>query len=292
MRAKSISQLYPELVAVDNLEMLLEFEFDALVVAVSVESSVGVLEKCLKRGVPVLVEKPVSLDPSILQHFSHLYSDKVRVGYNRRFYSSVERFKEEIVKESGSVQVVISELPNSSSSSSKERVNALLTNSVHVLDLLRYLFGEITLINVQKTFNANSIQSISAQIFGKTQYMGDLRVLFGVPEVYSIVYWNQGCSVELKPLEVLNKSTSLKITMPNEASPVKKYDKIMEVWNVDSKDTAAKPGFLSQYRDFFQFTLGDNGTSKLATLRDAQLAIELAMSLIRDSETNLNLSDL
>ena len=80
--------------------------------------------------------------------------------------------------------------------------------------------------------------------------------------------------------------------MPNEASPVKKYEKIIEDWHVNSKDTAAKPGFLSQYRDFFQFVLGDNGTSKLATLKDAQIAIELAMSLVKDSEINLILNDL
>lgn len=283
-KANDLSQLYPGLEAVQNLDVLFQHDVDALVVAVTPENSLGVLEECLRIDKPILVEKPVSTSLESLRQFSKINSDKVRVGYNRRFYSAVNKFKKEIFKESGVVQVVIPELSTTPHADSIERINAILTNSVHTFDLLSYLFGDIKLENIKRVFNEGLIMSISAQIKGSSGVVGNLSLLFGVPENHSIQFWKSGCSIELKPLEKFNMAKSLKVQLPDATEPVKRYIKVFEDWKADISDSLAKPGFLAQYEDFHRFISGDFTASKLATLQDSLRALEIAHLLIWGSD--------
>ena len=52
-------------------------------------STFEILVKCLKTGLPILVEKPVSINPIELLSVSE-DAKNICVGYNRRFYSTVE----------------------------------------------------------------------------------------------------------------------------------------------------------------------------------------------------------
>jgi predicted dehydrogenase len=278
-RASSVAKDNPGLTAVSNLSELLKFELDAILIAVSTGDAAEVLEKCLARNIPILIEKPVTSDPKVLRHLIDLSQLKVRVAYNRRFYSSVTRLKEELVNQSGLVQIVIPELSITSNSSLEERNNAVLQNSVHVFDLLGYLFGEITVLQTLKTKSENDIQYISAQMILGSDFIGSMHLIFETSENYSVKCWTHGKNLELTPLENFSKSIKMKLVQPSVLSPVKSYEKVFENWTISEDDKNAKPGFIGQYLEFKSFV--QRGSSEnLATLDDALKALNIGIALV------------
>ena len=278
-RAIGIAKANYGLSAVSNLNALLQFELDAILIAVSTEAAAGVLEKCLESNLPILIEKPITTNAKILKRLNDLGSRQVRVGYNRRFYSSISRLKEELVHQNGLVQVVIPELSIASKTSLEERISAVLENSVHILDLLGFVFGEVSIVQKLIIKNHDNVDCITAQIKLGQHFVGSINLIFETSENSSIKCWVQGKSLELMPIENFNKSTKMKLVMPSNSSPVKRYEKVLENWNIGQDDTKAKPGFLGQYDAFKNFIAGAP-SNNLATLQDALKALNLGIELV------------
>ena len=102
------------------------------------------IKEILSIEKPVLIEKPIALSSSELCGIT--YDSNKRVGFNRRFYKSVQTLKERIYPGGlRSVTVTISE----DISSKKDRLGGqiedyiLQFSSIHTLDLMFYLFKDI-----------------------------------------------------------------------------------------------------------------------------------------------------
>ena len=67
-------------------------EYDAFLIAVSVEPTLEILKKCIKTKKPILVEKPISTDVNKLESLDNNINN-VRVAYNRRFYRTIQYAK-------------------------------------------------------------------------------------------------------------------------------------------------------------------------------------------------------
>jgi predicted dehydrogenase len=281
IRATKLAETNHGLLAVASLSELLQLELDAILIAVSTEDAVGVLEKCIESNLPILIEKPISSDPEILKRLNGLASKQVRVGYNRRFYSSVSKLKEELIDQTGLVQVIIPELSIAKNSNAVERISAVLENSVHILDLLGYLFGEVNIVQKNVIKSRDNFDCINAQVKLGDHFIGSVNIVFEASENSSIKCWIQGKSLELMPIENFKKSTKMKLVLPSATFPVKRYEKVFDAWEISHDDKIAKPGFLGQYNDFKTFISGAP-SDKLATLQDALNVVKLACSLLDD----------
>lgn len=281
IRARKIAEGNYGLFAASNLSELLQFELDAILIAVSTDEAAGVLERCLEQNLPLLIEKPITSDPEVLKRLNESSSGQVRVAYNRRFYSSISRLKEEILDQSGLVQVVISELSMASETRLAERVRAVLENSVHILDVLGFVFGPLSLVQKLSIRTFEKIEFITARIKLGQDFIGNIDLLFETSENSSIKCWASGKSLELIPIENFKKSTKMNLVLPSKSLPVKSYEKLFENWKIAEDDTKAKPGFLGQYNEFRNFVLGAP-SGKLATLQDALVALNFGLALVDD----------
>lgn len=281
VRATKIAHENKGLTLASGLDELLQSELDAILIAVSTQDAVEVLEKCLEADLPILIEKPVATDPRDLAKLSVISTNNVRVGYNRRFYSSVQKFKEELSTASGLVNVVVPELSLALGTSSNERRNAVLENSVHVFDLLGYLFGEIRIIQTLKTRDTGDAQFITAQLDLGEQFVGSLNLVFETSENYLLKCWTTGNCFEISPLEVFRKSEKMRLIPASDSVPIKRYERVIHNWTMSDDDVNAKPGFIGQYREFASL-VNKGPADNLATIQDSIRALNLGITLVND----------
>lgn len=280
VRAKHLSLQYPELIFARNVKELLEYDLDALVIALPAEIELMVIEKCIEKKIPTLIEKPVSVDPNVLRHLVNLNLNKVRVAYNRRFYSSVRSFKSGIANEPGLVHVTIPELSINKNSETKVKRRAVLENSVHIFDLLRFTFGKITLANVRPVLVGRIPVAINAELSFTQGSVGNLNILFNNPENVSIRYWGKSQNLELCPIEIYRSCSMMDLKEPTMQYPVKQYVKKIDNWRLSNEDQILKPGFFEQYSDFYKLVTEDNFQSDLANLDDALSSLEIGIQLV------------
>jgi predicted dehydrogenase len=128
------------------------------IVAISEEQLGSATIKLLNNGVKkILVEKPGGLDFTDVKKVARVAKNKkakVYVGYNRRFYASVEKAREIIKKDGGVLsfyfdftEAVHKIVPLVRAPGVKE--NWFLQNSTHVLDMAFFIAGWPKRINAQ-----------------------------------------------------------------------------------------------------------------------------------------------
>lgn len=263
-----------------NLEKLLERDLDGIVIATSISETSHVLEEVIKREVPILVEKPVTTNLNEMRRLSSI-GNQVRVGYNRRYYSSVQDARSILQQTPGGVfDVFIPELSLASGSKKEDFDLSVLENGIHMVDLTRYLFGEILNANTVFSSFTDGLQAVCLSVVTETGLRGTIRCFGGVPENYSINYWNASTSVELKPIEFLNLNHGMELEEANSKFPFKRYRKNTYEWNLHDADIETKPGFALQYQEFKNFILGIPEGIPLPTLSDAYKSLYWAKRII------------
>jgi predicted dehydrogenase len=255
---------------------------DAVVIAVNPVHSLDILIECLGLGLPTLIEKPVSTSSSAFAKLRKMDTSRVIVGYNRRHYSSVERFKEELENySSGLIQIQIPELSWNKDPSSPQRCAALLENSVHIFDLANYLFGTIRLRDVSKNYGEKNPGFSVASFETDSGFIGSVSIGFGVPDNTYIKFWTDGVSFELKPIEHFNKVEELRREVSKNFQNITRYLPIpLNNWSQSHSDLIAKPGFLRQYEEFHSLVAHNVKPTRSATISDAKLALEVAEKFI------------
>ena len=193
----------------------------------------------------------------------------------------MQKFKEELSKVSGLINIVIPELSLASGTTSNEKKNAVLENSVHVFDLLGYLFGDIKIIRTLKTRDSGDAQFITAQLDLGEQFIGSLNLVFETSENYSIKCWATGNCFEISPIEVFTKSEKMRLIPASDAEPIKRYERVIENWRMNDDDLNAKPGFIGQYREF-KSLVNQGSADNLATIQDSIRALNLGIALVDD----------
>lgn len=126
------------------------------IVVVSEEQLGIVTLKLLESGVKlILVEKPAGLDFQDIKkvyRLSKKLKAKVYIGYNRRFYASVNKAKE-IIKKDGGIKSLFFDFSEASfriaplKKAPGVKENWFLQNSTHVIDLAFYLGGKPILMH-------------------------------------------------------------------------------------------------------------------------------------------------
>ncbi len=164
-------------------------------------------EVCSKLEGNVYCEKPYSHSPTY-------DTDKdISVLMNRRYYYWV-RFLKEII-EAGKIVKMIAVIPEKS-------VDALITQSIHVIDLLWYLAGPFG--------SATRIGTRSPSYFVSTDTKVPLviNMNYGSHENFSLrCYGDDGVVYEAKPLEAFNIAEGMEVREPDDDIPVRSYRPII-----------------------------------------------------------------
>jgi predicted dehydrogenase len=253
--------------------------WDAAVVATSVEATVDVTAALAPAGRPLLVEKPIGLRAGDLDPLAG-FADRIVVGYNRRFYASVEHARC-FVAERGPVIVnaVVPETIRAADPPST-RLRPFFANSVHVLDLLRSVLPDLRVVRAEQVRAHGEITALGGVLVSGR---GDLVLLtanWNAPDNFRITFAADAEQYELRPLEVGQRYQGMTVLpvdldagrRTKEYHPTPAGDRIVD-------EPGSKPGFDGQARAFLRFA-GGGDAGPAARLPDAVAVLQLAEELV------------
>lgn len=280
VRAKELSSEYKEMTCFENYDLLLGSNFDAISLITSTTPTWDIFLKIEKINKPILIEKPVTMNLDSFKNHN-LENEKVVVGYNRRFYSSINKLKNKLIEEEFYfARFSVSELSWNPNALIEKQHESILENSVHSLDLVHYLFGPIEIMSISRNLIGERLNSIITLAKNKKNKIIEIVITFGIPINTSIEVWFHHGVVVCKPIEEYEEFEGMQMIQPNESSTYKRYIPIkIDNWRISKSDQKFKPGFLEQYNEFLLIVNG--GRSKqIANLQDAKQALELATKII------------
>lgn len=267
-------------------DLLVDNSFDCLSIMIPPAATEKILSKVAAINKPTLIEKPVALSSNFLENYTH--KENIFVAFNRRFYETIASFMIISTKEKGIYSFDIVESLNSNHTIYESIKNTIINNSIHIIDLIKYLVGnyEIKEFIFSKTNN-----TLIGRIFVDSKYTGDLKISFNSKRNTKIEFESANINLLLQPIEIFQKFNDFKIIEPSTSTPIRQY---LPFWNDENtlkgvrESGPFKPGFAGQYIEFMNFCEKKIVPLKLATLKDAQSAIKLCEILIEQYGFNLN----
>jgi predicted dehydrogenase len=172
------------------------------------------------------------------------------VGFNRRYYSSVNRFKKDLSElHVFQGHANLSELSWTLDSTNKEKIECLKSNGMHFFDLLLYLFGKPKSINFEKIINNRKILGGSYIINYGNNKIITLNINFGIPNNHFIEVYSGNTVFKLKPLEIFSKICGMKYETIG-PSKIKSYVPVLEDnWKLSKQDISYKAGFSTELQE-------------------------------------------
>jgi len=248
---------------------------DAISIIVDPKNLINIYKKFESKKIAILIEKPVAIKTKELKLID-LHRSKTMVAFNRRFYSSVASFKESVsLLNYFQGHVNLSELSWKTSSSTKEKNEMIISNSIHLFDLLIHLFGKPNIVKSRKIIDSNNLFGASFILEFSSKKIITMNINFGVPRNHSIELYSQGEVFELKPIEIFTKTFDMKQTFLSGKS-FKSYVPVnSRAWEIDKQDINFKPGFFQMYKTFKDITIG-NDVENFPTLSDAKNSLSFA----------------
>jgi predicted dehydrogenase len=218
---------------------------DAVLVLVSAMQIVPVAAECLKRGIPTLLEKPPGLSANEAESLAQIANETGclnMVALNRRFYSVVQRAREEILSVGPLVSVLV-EGPERLAEVKAVGIHPpeiieglLFANGIHCIDLLRYFGGDVDHISATSNrWDEQQDNSFDALIKFHGGTTGHYISHWISPGSWSVTLYGKGRRISLNPLE--------KATL----TEADRSEKLLPVANVDVE---FKPGLYAQNRFF------------------------------------------
>ncbi len=226
-------------------------QWDCILLLIPTEKNIEYITKILEINKPCLIEKPVSKDLNFLSQFSKNEFPRIRVGYNRRFYATIQMAKDFIKKE-GPVYLKM-ELPESVNP--KGNYENVLINSCHGVDLLFYLFGEISL---EKNNHFASDRGRLVTLKSKREDLISLLMNWNSPSNFKIEIFGNKRRLELKPFENAEVFEDMEIIQPTTDLPIRRYlpKKVSSSSSFPDRDNQLKPGFFEQAKEMMDILNG------------------------------------
>ena len=231
----------------DPREMISKAKCDALVILTPTEPTLELLKLAMGFKVPILVEKPIAHNSRDFEKLD-LSRNDVMVGYNRRFYPAVQDLKKTI---SGcsyvSLKVEIPESILGDELNKRSKFYPVFQNSVHMLDLVQYLVGELNLESRLESQTASPLSSISGLLSTKTGHTVNLLLNFNAPANFSLTVDAAESRYILCPVEEISHFRGMSVSEPTNDRPFRTYSpKLISRTRSDSRESTIKPGFYLQ----------------------------------------------
>jgi len=265
----------------NSIKLIESTSYDCIAILTQPEVTMELISKIIDKKVPLLIEKPVSMNSSSLINFKDL--NNVLVAYNRRYYSTVIELKKEQTSHAGIFKFLSVE--SISNNNNFDRIkNEILKNTVHMLDLARFFLGEILLDNFT-FFKTNSL--LSCNIMKNCQTVGQFNLSFNSKKNTCIDFENDNLNIRLSPIEKLTKYDSFDIKPPDTTYSYTRYTPIFSK-NPQGfeivENGKLKPGFQGLYKDFKKICMNELQDIKGASILDAIGALKLAEQLVQKIE--------
>jgi len=153
----------------------------------------------------------------------------------------------------GELRSVLVEIPESVDlTNTKFATNLWLVNSSHVIDLLCYFVGPMTIMyNNKKTLHGNSLpSSYNAVLETENNLTVHLIAEWNTSNNFGITFFVDDKCIVLKPLETASIYENFDVFEPTKINPFRQYmPKLIKEYKCDGK---YKPGFYEQAVYFFQ----------------------------------------
>jgi predicted dehydrogenase len=271
--ANSISNLWS-----DPIALATSGEWDAMIIASAAESMAELLQCAMKSNNAVLVEKPVVLESQLFDQF-HDSTDRVIVGFNRRFYAAVLEAKK-FVSERPACLIQL-HVPESITLNSDDEweYSRIKTNSTHAFDLLSFITGGLHDLKIDSVFRDSKKTAALATVRSNRGDVCSIVANWNAPANFALTIDSGDERFELKPLEEGAFYKGLEVVQSS-SSGRRTYvpKKIASFLELNDSDIY-KPGFLGQAQALLDLTHGKRSTVA-ATLKDAKAALLFAEALI------------
>lgn len=267
-------------------DLLIDNSFDCLSIMIPPSATEEILSKVATINKPTIIEKPTALSSGFLDDF--IDKKNIIVGFNRRFYKTISELYSECSQRKGIYSFEVVESLNSNHNVYEAIQYAIMNNTIHMVDLVRFLIGDYEL----KDFVFSKINyMLRSRIYVKDNYIGELQISFGSKKNTKIEFETKENNLLLKPLEILQRFNAMKITEPNHNTPVRTY---LPIWSDEGikkqviETGSLKPGFADQYVEFRGFCEKGIISKRMATLEDVHSALYKCELLVNHYESNLN----
>jgi hypothetical protein len=258
----------------DWKEMMNKEKYDGIVIATRTESTIEILEYAIKQNIPILVEKPVSFNSKDIKKIINKSHKMIMVGYNRRFYKTVNVVKNLISEEENPIlaSMITPELSN---------IKDFFNNTSHSLDILRYIFGEIKLTYIKKLIINNVQKGFVATFSNNKKDIIQFIANWDASDNFSLSVFQNTKKIELKPYEELSIYDGIDVIQPIDTNPIRQYvPKLVEKITLEPIDKYIKPGFYQQSCTFLELIENKTRSNISATLIDAYKNIEMCEKLV------------
>lgn len=246
IRAKEKSKKFGIKYYTNSIKKFLKYStYDGILILVSADQISKFVKKILPLGIPIFIEKPLSLsmkDLKEIQRINKKYKTPNMIGLNRRYYSIVQKslslFRKERI-----LSIIVEGHENfwKIKKLNKENIikkNWIFANSIHTFDLLLFIANssikKISFIN--KKIN-NLENNIISNIEFSNNIVGSYLSFWSSPGQWSVKIFGKNKFIFLSPLEkgyIIDKKFNKK-----------KIHAIKE-------DIKFKPGFYLQSKNFIK----------------------------------------
>ena len=237
----------------DPFELISSDDWDGLIIASSINSIPKILDHAIKKGKPILVEKPVSLGVNYLKKFKKNNIQNINVAFNRRYYSSINIAKKFLFNSKNKCIINI-KIPEKVFQYKKNKFKKFLNvynNSCHIFDIIFYLLDDVRILHKSNNLKNNNSKIVLLKSIDN--HLCNLLLNYNSPDNLSIEIENGNQRLLLKPLEKYYLYQGMQIFDPTNKFPLRLYKpKLINQGDIFSVNTKRliKPGFLEQAKDF------------------------------------------
>lgn len=254
-----------------------KLDVKAYVVVVPPQNLEEYTKNIIKLNKPALIEKPVSTNLNFLKKFRN--NQFIMIGFSKRYYQSILNAKKFVKnRKKYIVNIVLPEsVENLELNNKKKAISTKhFTNSIHVFDLLTWIFGKVYLVNKKTIISKNKVIGYIALFRDQNDNFINIFSPWNSSENYSISICSGKILYKISPLEVAKvyENFDIYITKKNTKSYV---PKLIQQFSEEKSNFA--DGFYLQANLFFKFCKNLKKTN-VPIIKDALEAQIIANKLI------------
>lgn len=255
-------------------DMISEAHCDGIVIATHVDGLAEALEASVSRGVPILVEKPVAWRSTDIRRLRKNSHENVIVNYHRRHYRTVIEANQ-FLRDHRPIMGIL-ELPETDSG-----LRVFLRKSCHGIDMLRYLFGDLSLIHSEELVDDDVLLGFVSMLKSED---GDLVNVVGNWRASAnkrLSLDRNSLRFELQPYEQARTYDGFNVEPPTSDTHYKRFiPKMTNEYEIETHYDGVKPGFYDSALMLRKLMNGYSVPESCATLKDAEEAIKLCEQLL------------
>jgi len=250
---------------------------DGIILSIKTDVTAKYLKKLCKLGKPIFVEKPGALKSIDLKKIKKITNSKIYFLYNRRFYSSITEGKNFV---DSSKQCFTSvKIPDSI-----KTIHQFLVNGCHVIDLLLFYFGDLSVV---KSYKLKKNIGYYFLLKSKKQDLVSCLLNWGSPQNFEINIFNEKNErLELRPLETSFFYNKMKKINPTKKNPIRSYiPELNKKKSTTFQGMKFKPGFTDQYSEVRDIIKKKKKNYTLCNLDSAINVLYLMEMILKKSQT-------